>query len=81
MATTSQWSVTVSSFGICTHVNPQEDSETHQVVLVNARQPGVYDVECLYPDRKLPIPLGDLASAAPVCNTCTAANVFRPDED
>jgi len=37
VATTSQWSVTVSSFGICTHVNPQEDSETHQVVLVNAR--------------------------------------------
>ena len=41
----------------------------------------VYDVECLYPDRKLPIPLGDLDSAMPVCNACTAAHIFRPDED
>ena len=25
----------------------------------------VYDVECLYPDRKVPIPLGDLEAATP----------------
>jgi len=40
-----------------------------------------YEVECLYPERRLPIPLGDLESAAPVCAACTAAHIFRPDED
>lgn len=39
------------------------------------------DVECLYPERRLPIPLGDLDSATPICNSCTAAHIFRPDED
>jgi hypothetical protein len=39
------------------------------------------DVECLYPDRRLPIPLGDLDSATPICNACTASHIFRPDED
>ena len=39
------------------------------------------DVECLFPDRRLPIPLGDLESAMPICNSCTAAHIFRPDED
>jgi hypothetical protein len=41
----------------------------------------VYEVECLYPDRRLPIPLGDLDSSLPICNACTAAHIFRPDED
>ena len=41
----------------------------------------VYDVECLYPDRKLPIPLGDIESATPICNACVAPHTFRPDED
>jgi hypothetical protein len=41
----------------------------------------VYDVECLYPDRLVPIPLGDLDTARPICDSCTAAHVFRPDED
>ena len=41
----------------------------------------LYDVECLYPDRRLPVPLGDLDSATPICNSCTAAHIFRPDED
>jgi hypothetical protein len=41
----------------------------------------VYDVECLFPDRKVPIPLGDLDAASPVCNACTAPHIFRPDED
>jgi hypothetical protein len=39
------------------------------------------DVQCLYPDRRLPIPLGNLESAMPICNSCTAAHIFRPDED
>jgi hypothetical protein len=41
----------------------------------------MYDVECLYPDRKVPIPLGDLETARPICNGCAAAHIFRPDED
>jgi len=39
------------------------------------------DVECLFPDRRLPMPLGDMESAMPICNHCTAAHIFRPDED
>ncbi len=41
----------------------------------------VFDVECLFPDRRVPIPLGDLDSAMPICNACTAPHIFRPDED
>ena len=41
----------------------------------------VSEVECLFPDRRLPIPLGDLESAMPICNACTAPHIFRPDED
>jgi hypothetical protein len=41
----------------------------------------VTDVQCLLPDRRLPIPLGDMESATPICNSCTAAHIFRPDED
>ena len=41
----------------------------------------VTDVQCLYPDRRLPIPLGNLDTATPICNACTAAHIFRPDED
>ena len=32
----------------------------------------LYEVECLYPDRKVPIPLGDLDTSLPICNACTA---------
>jgi len=41
----------------------------------------LYDVECLLPDRRMPIPLGNLDAAMPICNACTAAHIFRPDED
>ncbi len=41
----------------------------------------VYEVECLFPDRRLPIPLGDLDTSLPICNACTAAHIFRADED
>jgi hypothetical protein len=40
-----------------------------------------YEVDCLFPDRSLPMPLGDLEGATPICNTCTATGVFRADED
>ena len=49
-----------------------------QVETTNER---VYDVECLFPDRRVPIPLGDLDAAMPICNACTAPHIFRPDED
>ena len=52
-----------------------------RLIQVEARDDRVYDVECLYPDRKIPIPIGDLDAAMPVCNACTAAHIFRPDED
>jgi hypothetical protein len=41
----------------------------------------LYDVECLLPDRRVPIPLGHLEAATPICNSCTAPHTFRPDED
>ena len=33
------------------------------------------------PDRRVPIPLGNLDAATPICNACTAPHTFRPDED
>jgi hypothetical protein len=51
------------------------------MTMVNRRGERTYDVECLFPDRALPMPLGDLESAAPVCNSCTAAGIFRADDD
>jgi hypothetical protein len=41
----------------------------------------IYEVECLFPDRTAPVPLGDLDTSMPVCNACTAPHIFRPDED
>jgi hypothetical protein len=52
-----------------------------RMILVPTKHERLYDVECLYPDRSLPIPLGDLEAAAPVCNACTATHIFRADED
>ena len=52
-----------------------------RLIDVEAGSDRVYDVECLFPDRKIPIPLGDLESATPICNACTAPHIFRPDED
>jgi hypothetical protein len=52
-----------------------------RLIDVEAGSDRVYDVECLFPDRKIPIPLGDLESATPICNACVAPHIFRPDED
>ncbi|MDP9293513.1 MAG: hypothetical protein M3O90_03665 [Actinomycetota bacterium] len=41
----------------------------------------VYAVECLYPTRQVSVPLGDLETARPICNSCQAEGVFRPDEE
>ncbi len=40
-----------------------------------------YEVTCLYPDRRLPLPIGDLESSLFICDACTASHIFRPDED
>lgn len=52
-----------------------------RVTLVEHRSERTYEVDCLYPDRALPIPLGDLDGATPICNACAAAGIFRADED
>lgn len=52
-----------------------------RIIEVAATDDRVFDVECLYPERRVPVPLGDLDSASPICNSCTAAHIFRPDED
>lgn len=52
-----------------------------RLIQVDAGPERIYEVECLYPERRVPIPLGDLDTALPICNTCTAAHIFRPDED
>jgi hypothetical protein len=52
-----------------------------RIIHVDAMEERVFDVECLYPERRVPVPLGDLSSATPICNACTAAHIFRPDED
>jgi hypothetical protein len=41
----------------------------------------VYDVACLFPDRETPLPLGDIETARPACESCTALGLFRPDSD
>ncbi len=51
-----------------------------RLIQVDVRGERVYDIECLYPDRRIPIPIGDLDTAIDVCNSCTAAHIFRPDE-
>lgn len=52
-----------------------------RLIQVTSAPDRVYDVECLFPERRVPIPLGDLETATPICNSCTAAHIFRPDED
>ena len=55
---------------------------TYRRLIAVARRPEpVYDVECLYPDRTVSLPLGDLESARPICDACAASHIFRPDED
>jgi hypothetical protein len=40
-----------------------------------------YEVSCLYPDRRLPLPLGTMDQSSMVCAVCMADHIFRPDED
>ena len=52
-----------------------------RLTLVERKPVAIYDAECLFPDRKVPLPLGDVDSARPICESCTAKGIFRPDED
>jgi hypothetical protein len=52
-----------------------------RVTAVDRRRERTYAVDCLFPDRALPMPLGDLEGATPICNACTAHGIFRADED
>ncbi|MGH2512631.1 MAG: hypothetical protein ACRDGQ_08095 [Candidatus Limnocylindrales bacterium] len=52
-----------------------------RLIAVTASDERIYEVECLFPERKVPIPLGDLESATPICNACSAPHIFRADED
>jgi len=52
-----------------------------RLIAVDRASGRVYDVDCLYPDRTLPLPLGDLDAATPICNACTGSHIFRADED
>jgi hypothetical protein len=40
-----------------------------------------YEVSCLYPSRRVPLPLGDLEASNEICSSCTASHIFRPDEE
>jgi hypothetical protein len=40
-----------------------------------------YDVDCLQAGHLVPLPLGDLDTARPICNSCEAPHVFRPDAE
>ena len=52
-----------------------------RLIQIESGRDRLYDVECLLPDRRLPIPLGNLDAATPICNACTAPHTFRHDED
>ena len=41
----------------------------------------VYEVACTFPDRRRAVPLGDVDSARPICDSCTYQGIFRPDSD
>jgi hypothetical protein len=48
---------------------------------VGAGSESGYEVSCLYPNRRVPLPLGNLEESGRVCVACTASHIFRPDED
>ena len=48
---------------------------------ISTRPDEGYEVSCLYPDRRMPLPIGDLSISLHICAACTASHLFRPDED
>jgi hypothetical protein len=45
------------------------------------RELPVYEVMCLFADSDDPEAIGDIEATRPICHTCTARGIFRPDED
>ncbi len=39
------------------------------------------EASCLYPDRRVPLPLGHFETSMSICEACTASHIFRPDDD
>jgi len=50
-------------------------------VHASAARPAGYDVACMFPDRKRPVPLGEIEKARPICAACTYQGIFRADSD
>ncbi len=50
-------------------------------VQATAVKPAGYEVACMFPDRKRPVPLGDIERARPICAACTYQGIFRADSD
>ncbi|MEX2548275.1 MAG: hypothetical protein WD830_10880 [Chloroflexota bacterium] len=49
--------------------------------IARPRELPMYEVACTFPDRRRAIPLGDVESARPICDSCTYQGIFRPDSD
>jgi hypothetical protein len=49
-------------------------------VLPGRARAASYEVMCLYGGDAAGLPLGDVATAMPVCEACRATGIFRPDE-
>jgi hypothetical protein len=50
-------------------------------VQASSRTVPVYEVACMFPDRRRAVPLGDIEAARPVCDSCTYQGIFRADSD
>ena len=46
-----------------------------RLISIERPEERLYEVECLYPDRLVPIPLGDLDTSLPICNACTRSKI------
>jgi hypothetical protein len=53
----------------------------HVTIAANGRSLPIYEVACTFPDRRRQLPLGDIESARPICESCTYQGIFRPDSD
>lgn len=47
---------------------------------ISASPDSGYEASCFYPDRRVPLPLGDLETSLNICGACMADHIFRPDE-
>jgi hypothetical protein len=52
-----------------------------RVSRISAGLGAAYEVSCMYPDRRVPLPLGDVQVSGAICAVCAADHIFRPDED